>query len=237
MKCEKCSKDIFPAYAVILDVSLSSRQYLSGNPGASRRSSVTLCPQCAAAITSNLESLSDSIQALILDRDLPEMAAMKERNELLRQERDDARAQLDMYGGDEGITAMLGRAGSVAEGTSIHARQIGEGHMEKKKRSKFIILVPVMLIIAVIAGWYYLRTWPLRFQGQLDNFFEKDNWEVISEDTKESMMYDKNITIRDAAWSSEEIPGQFHEWDISLHEPGRRYGSLDYFRPHHEDKS
>ena len=34
--------------------------------------------------------------------------------------------------------------------------------MEKKKRSKFIILVPVMLIIAVIAGWYYLRTWPLR---------------------------------------------------------------------------
>ena len=107
MKCEKCSKDIFPAYAVILDVSLSSRQYLSGNPGASRRSSVTLCPQCAAAITSNLESLSDSIQALILDRDLPEMAAMKERNELLRQERDDARAQLDMYGGDEGITAML----------------------------------------------------------------------------------------------------------------------------------
>lgn len=37
--------------------------------------------------------------------------------------------------------------------------------MEKKKRSKFIILVPVMLIIAVIAGWYYLRTWPLRFPG------------------------------------------------------------------------
>lgn len=104
MKCEKCSKDIFPAYAVILDVSVSSRQYLSGNPGASRRSSVTLCPQCAAAITSNL---ADSIQALILGRDLPEMAAMKERIEQLRQERDDARAQLDMYGGDEGITTML----------------------------------------------------------------------------------------------------------------------------------
>ncbi len=107
MKCEKCSKNIFPAYAVILDVSVSSRQYLSGNPGASRRSSVTLCPQCAASITSNLESLSGSIQALILGRNLPEMAAMKERIELLRQERDDARAQFDMYGGDEGITAML----------------------------------------------------------------------------------------------------------------------------------
>ena len=107
MKCEKCSKDIFPAYAVILDVSLSSRQYLSGNPGTSRRNSVTLCQQCAATITSNLESLTDSIQALILGRDLPEMAAMKERIERLRRERDDAQAQLDMYGGDEGITAMM----------------------------------------------------------------------------------------------------------------------------------
>ena len=75
--------------------------------------------------------------------------------------------------------------------------------MEKKKHSILIVLVPVLLIGAVIAGWYYLRTWPLRFQGQLDDFFGKDNWEVISEDTKESLMYDKNITIRDAAWSSE----------------------------------
>lgn len=87
--------------------------------------------------------------------------------------------------------------------------------MEKKKHSILIVLVPVLLIGAVIAGWYYLRTWPLRFQGQLDDFFGKDNWD-ISEDTKESLMYDKNITIRDAAWSSEEIPGKFHEWDISF---------------------
>lgn len=32
---------------------------------------------------------------------------MKERIEQLRRERDDAQAQFDMYGGDEGITAML----------------------------------------------------------------------------------------------------------------------------------
>lgn len=88
--------------------------------------------------------------------------------------------------------------------------------MKDKRNSKLFILIPVLFIVAVIAGWYYLRTWPLRFQGQLDDFFGKDNWEVISEDTKESLMYDKNITIRDAAWSSEEIPGKFHEWDISF---------------------
>lgn len=34
--------------------------------------------------------------------------------------------------------------------------------MEKKKHSILIVLVPVLLIGAVIAGWYYLRTWPLR---------------------------------------------------------------------------
>lgn len=88
--------------------------------------------------------------------------------------------------------------------------------MEKKKHSKLVVLIPVLLIVTVIAGWYYLRTWPLRFQGELDNFFGAGNWEVISEDTKDSMMYDKNITIRNAAWSSEEIPGKFHEWDIAF---------------------
>ncbi len=30
------------------------------------------------------------------------------------------------------------------------------------------------------------------------------------------MMHDKNITIRNATWSSEEIPGKFHEWDIAF---------------------
>ena len=88
--------------------------------------------------------------------------------------------------------------------------------MEKKKHSKLVVLIPVLLIVTVIAGWYYLRTWPLRFQGELDNFFGEGNWEVISEDTKDSMMYDKNITIRNAAWSSEEIPGKFHELDIAF---------------------
>ena len=71
--------------------------------------------------------------------------------------------------------------------------------MEKKKHSKLVVLIPVLFIVTVIAGWYYLRTWPLRFQGELDNFFGEGNWEVISEDTKDSMMYIKNITIRNAA--------------------------------------
>lgn len=107
MKCERCSKDIEPASAVILDFSLCSRQYQSGEPGPIRRSSAVLCSQCASDIVGSMETLQNSIQALIVGRDLPGVAAMKERIEQLRRERDDAQAQFDMYGGDEGITAML----------------------------------------------------------------------------------------------------------------------------------
>lgn len=107
MKCEKCYKTIPHDSAVIWDISLCSRQYQSGCPGPSRRGSIALCPQCAAETTENLESLQNSIRALTLGQELPEMAAMKERIEQLRQERDDIQTQLDMYGGDEGITIML----------------------------------------------------------------------------------------------------------------------------------
>lgn len=34
--------------------------------------------------------------------------------------------------------------------------------MEKKKHSKLFIIILVLFIVAVIASWYYLRTWPLR---------------------------------------------------------------------------
>lgn len=107
MKCEKCSKSILPGSAVILDISLCSRQYQSGCPGPFHRDSITLCPQCAAETAKDLGPLLNSIRALVLGLELPVVAAMKESIKQLRQERDDAQAQLDMYGGDEGITVTL----------------------------------------------------------------------------------------------------------------------------------
>lgn len=107
MKCEKCFKSILPGSAVILDISLCSRQYQSGCPGPFHRGSITLCPQCVAETTKDLEPLLNSIRALILGLESPVVAAMKGSIKQLQQERDDAQAQLDMYGGDEGITVML----------------------------------------------------------------------------------------------------------------------------------
>lgn len=87
---------------------------------------------------------------------------------------------------------------------------------EKKKHSKAVIFTPILLILAIVSGWYYLRTWPLRFHGQLDDFFGAGNWEVISEDTKESIMYSESIIVRDTLSLSGDIPGRFHEWDIAF---------------------
>ena len=47
---------------------------------------------------------------------------------------------------------------------------------EQKKRGWIIPLVILGLIIAgFVAGWFVLRTWPLRFHGALDQFFGAGN--------------------------------------------------------------
>ena len=71
-----------------------------------------------------------------------------------------------------------------------------------------------MIIAGLVAGWFVLRTWPLRFRGELDQFFGPGNWESVSEQTKRSMMYDRYI-IRGTGLSGSE-DGRFHEWDIAF---------------------
>lgn len=86
---------------------------------------------------------------------------------------------------------------------------------EQKKRSWIVPLVILALIIAgLMAWWFVLRTWPLRFRGELDQFFGTGNWESVSEQTKRSMMHDQYI-IRGTGLSGS-TDGSFHEWDIAF---------------------
>lgn len=88
---------------------------------------------------------------------------------------------------------------------------------EQKKRGWIIPLVILGLIIAgFVAGWFVLRTWPLRFHGALDQFFGAGNWEAVSEETKRSMMFEEYRAIRRAAAQSGSTDGRFHEWGISF---------------------
>lgn len=84
---------------------------------------------------------------------------------------------------------------------------------------KFITTALLLLIAAaVFFVWYCLRTWPLRFHGELDAFFGKGNWKHISAETKESLMFSVYHRSTNPALSGER-PGKFHEWDIAFTNP------------------
>ena len=81
---------------------------------------------------------------------------------------------------------------------------------------KFITTALLLLIAAAVFFiWYYLRTWPLRFHGELDAFFGKGNWKQISSETRESLMYSVYHRSTNPSLSGER-PGKFHEWDIAF---------------------
>lgn len=90
--------------------------------------------------------------------------------------------------------------------------------MTEKKHSggKLPIVILILILAGLAAGWYYMRTWPLRFHGELDQFFGAGNWETVSEQTKESMIYSDYIVVRSAPSLSGETAGKFHEWDIAF---------------------
>ena len=90
--------------------------------------------------------------------------------------------------------------------------------MTEKKHSgwRLPLVILVLILAGLAADWYYMRTWPLRFHGELDQFFGAGNWETVSEQTKESMMYSDYIVVRSAPSLSGETAGKFHEWDIAF---------------------
>ena len=88
----------------------------------------------------------------------------------------------------------------------------------KVKRIKPVGVVAgiILVIIIIFGGFYVSRNWPLRFRSELDHFFGKGNWKVISEEKKESIMYDVMVSSRNDVASQSTIPGKFHEWNISF---------------------
>ena len=79
---------------------------------------------------------------------------------------------------------------------------------------KLPVILVILAVILFLAGWYYLRTWPLRFHGTLDDFFGAGNWQTVSEETKDSMIFKRwnEVTRR-------EQEGRFHEWNIAFENP------------------
>ena len=80
-----------------------------------------------------------------------------------------------------------------------------------KTFKKFGIILGVIAFIAAGIGIYhYMTYWPLRFQGDLDDFFGKEKWHVADRETRESIIFNKILTQT----GQQSVPGKFHNWYI-----------------------
>lgn len=78
-----------------------------------------------------------------------------------------------------------------------------------------IFIIPILLI----AGYFTFKNinsdWTKKFSDEFDIFFGKGNWESVSEETKESIIYDEYIVVHSAPYLSHSVPGKFNEWNIT----------------------
>lgn len=87
--------------------------------------------------------------------------------------------------------------------------------MEKVKKYGMIFFICI-LIISLFVGYYKNKDWTIRFKSELDQFFGEGNWECISEETKESIMYTEYITVHSSSGLSTEVPGKYTDWNIKF---------------------
>lgn len=86
-----------------------------------------------------------------------------------------------------------------------------------KRIKRILILVLVLLLAAgILLGIYVSQNWPLRFRSRLDQFFGEGQWACISQETRESIIYSDYVIVRSNPALSGEVPGKFHNWDISF---------------------
>lgn len=85
--------------------------------------------------------------------------------------------------------------------------------MRKVKKAALLCVV-ILIIACIIAGYFISTDWTLRFRSELDQFFGKGNWECISEETKESIIYTEYISVHSSPELSEDVPGKFKNWYI-----------------------
>lgn len=76
-----------------------------------------------------------------------------------------------------------------------------------------ITITVLVLIIGLVIGINKYLDWPVRFKNELNKFFGEDKWELIDEETKDSIIYTKYYSSRNYP-SSTEVAGKFKNWYI-----------------------
>lgn len=95
-----------------------------------------------------------------------------------------------------------------------------------KKIKSIIKILIILVIITSIAylSYTYLGSgnWMKRFESELDHFFGRGNWEYISDETKESIIYEEYHYSSNPLYSTS-TPGKYKDWYISVtNEQGKK---------------
>lgn len=88
--------------------------------------------------------------------------------------------------------------------------------MKQKIKGICVICVLLAVIIAIGAGYLYMKNWPRRFRSEFDKFFGEGNWHVISEETKESILIDKHVSVHESPELSYDVPVKYRNWYIQV---------------------
>lgn len=85
--------------------------------------------------------------------------------------------------------------------------------MNKIKTFGLIIAAVAVIAIFIAIDWLW-GNWTIRYKTQLDQFFGEGNWEVVSDDSKQSRVYKVRVSSGYDYDGTKSIPGTYREWDI-----------------------
>lgn len=89
------------------------------------------------------------------------------------------------------------------------------------KIKKWVFVMIVCLVSVIIVGSFFLKqNWAIRYASVFDDFFGKGNWESISQETKDSLIYNEYVSSYNNPTLSKEVPGKFKNWYI-LYDDGQ----------------
>lgn len=84
-----------------------------------------------------------------------------------------------------------------------------------KKTKKLVLVIIVCLATVLIIVFFFLKqNWTIRYASVFNSFFGKGNWECISQETKDSLIYNEYVTVHNNPALSKEFPGKFKNWYI-----------------------
>lgn len=79
---------------------------------------------------------------------------------------------------------------------------------------KLISVLMIFTIVISLGARIINENWTLKYKSELNDFFGEGNWEVISEETKESIMYSEYIRYYNNPVFSKTAPGKYKDWNI-----------------------